>query len=68
LINAGVGIYGEASLGVGPAFIGISGNAGVNVENRVGIFFYRGLTFPRGLRWGWSARLGAAVGGELTFY
>ena len=53
-----VGAYGVASVGLGPAFIGISGQAGLNVENQLGIFPYYGLGLQYGLDWGLSLRAG----------
>ena len=55
-------------MGLGPAYVGVSGNAGVNVENPTGIFPYYSAGMDYGLDWGWSLRAGAAVGGEITFY
>ena len=56
------------SVGLGPAFVGLSANAGVNVENPGGVSPYYGAVLQYGLDWGWSLRAGAAVGGEMTFY
>ncbi|NIO19740.1 MAG: hypothetical protein GTN76_03105, partial [Candidatus Aenigmarchaeota archaeon] len=68
VFNIGIGGYGNASAGLGPAFLGISGNAGLDFENQLGIFSYYGVGLEYGLRWGWSLRAGVAVGGEITFY
>ena len=68
LFNVGAGVYGGASVGLGPAYAGLSGNAGVNIENPTGIFPYYSAGPEYGLDWGWSLRAGAAVGGEITFY
>ena len=72
VFNAGLGAYGGASVGLGPAYLGLSGNAGVNFEPGFpcyeGIKPYAGIGPEYGLDWGWSLRGGAAVGGEITFY
>jgi len=68
LVNLGLGAYGGASMGFGPAFLGLSANAGVNFENPGGAYPHYGAGVHYGLNWGWSLRAGTAVGGEITFY
>lgn len=55
-------------MGVGPAYAGLSGNAGVNIENPTGIFPYYSAGPEYGLELGWSLKAGVAVGVEITFY
>lgn len=66
LFGVGVGGYGEGSVGLGPAYAGVSGNAGVNVEYQRANP-YAGAGPEYGLDWGWSLRGGAAAGIEITF-
>jgi RHS repeat-associated protein len=67
-VNVGLGGYGGASVGLGPAYLGISGNVGVNVGGAGHVQPYAGVGPEYGLDKGWSLRGGLAVGGEITFF
>ncbi len=61
-------IEGEAA--IGPFYAGAEANAGVRIAPR-GNFrdYYATPIAPKaGFRKGWSQKLGAASGGEVTFY
>lgn len=66
MFTVGAGAFGEASFGLGPAYAGISGNAGLISRSQC-ISGYAGVEAEAGLEWGWALRGGAAVGGEIIF-
>ena len=66
--NMGAGLYGEASVGLGPAYAGLNANAGVNIERPAGASFYGGPSVSYGLDLGWHLRGGLAGGVEWTMY
>ena len=67
-MNLSVGGFGEASVGLGPAYAGLSGGAGVNLAPGNNVTGYGDGGPEYGLDWGWSLRGGAAGGVEITFH
>jgi hypothetical protein len=60
-----IGGYGEADAGLGPAYAGLSADAGVNVEyQQINPYWHPGPEY--GLDWGWSLRATIAGGIEGT--
>ncbi len=68
VLNAGLGAYGGANVGLGPFYGGYNVQAGVNAENPGSYqpYFTHGPSY--GLDAGLRLRFGGAVGGEITFY